>query len=71
MSEKRLQNTIFLMYLATDAYMRRHNLTRDEFLVLNGRFAIVKFIAECPDVFDSMTEEEMADELDEYVAHAA
>jgi len=71
MSEKRLQNTIFLMYLATDAYMRRHNLTRNEFLALNDRFAIVKFIAECPDVFDSMTEAEMADELEEYIAHAA
>jgi len=71
MSEKRLQNTIFLMYQATDAYMRRHKLTHTEFLALNERFAIVKFIAECPDIFDSMTETEMADELEEYIAHAA
>jgi len=71
MSEKRLQNTIFLMYLATDAYMRRHNLTHGEFLALNERYAIVKFIAECPDIFDPMTESEMVDELDEYIAHAA
>lgn len=71
MSEKRLKNTIFLMYLATDAYMRRHNLSRSEFLSLDERYSIVKFIGDCPDVFDSMTESEMADELDEYVAHAA
>lgn len=71
MSEKRLENTIFLMYLATDAYMKRHGLTRREFLSVNERFGIVKFIADCPDIFDSMTESEMADELDEYVAHAA
>jgi len=51
--------------------MRRHNLTRSEFLSLNDRFAIVKFVAECPDVFDSMTEAEMADELEEYITHAA
>ena len=51
--------------------MKRHGLTRREFLSVNERFGIVKFIADCPDIFDSMTESEMADELDEYVAHAA
>lgn len=71
MSEKRLNNTIFLMYLATDAYMRRHNLSRMEFLALDSKFGIVKFISECPDIFDPMTETEMADELDEFIAHAA
>ena len=71
MSEKRLNNTIFLMYLATDAYMRRHNLSRTEFLALDSKFGIVKFISECPDIFDPMTETEMADELDEFIAHAA
>ena len=71
MSEKRLNNTIFLMYLATDAYIRRHNLSRMEFLALDSKFGIVKFISECPDIFDPMTEMEMADELDEFVAHAA
>lgn len=71
MSERRLQNTIFLMYLATDAFMRRHGLTRSEFLALDARHSIVKFIGECPDIFDSMTETEMVDELDAYIAHAA
>ena len=71
MSEKRLNNTIFLMYLATDAYVRRHNLSRAEFLALNAKYGLVKFIAECPDIFDPMTESEMADELDEYIDHAA
>ena len=71
MSEKRLNNTIFLMYLATDAYVRRHNLSRAEFMTLNEKYGLVKFIAECPDIFDPMTESEMVDELDEYIAHAA
>ena len=71
MSEKRLNNTIFLMYLATEAYIRRHNLSRMEFLALDSKFGIVKFISDCPDIFDPMTETEMADELDEFIAHAA
>ena len=71
MSEKRPNNTIFLMYLATDAYVRRHSLSRAEFMALNEKYGLVKFIAECPDIFDPMTESEMADELDEYIAHAA
>ena len=71
MSEKRINNTIFLMYLATDAYMRRHNLSRTEFLAIDSKFGIVKFISECPDIFDPMTETEMVDELDEFIAHAA
>ena len=50
MSEKRLNNTIFLMYLATDAYVRRHNLSRAEFMALNEKYGLVKFIAECPDI---------------------
>ena len=71
MSEKRINNSIFLMYLATDAFIRLHSLSRAEFLALDDEFGIVSFIAECPDVFDPMTESEMADELDEYIAHAA
>ena len=71
MGEKRLNNTIFLMYLATDAYVRRHSLSRAEFMSLNEKYGLVKFIAECPDIFDPMTESEMVDELDEYIAHAA
>lgn len=51
--------------------MRRHNLSRMEFLALDSKFGIVKFISECPDIFDPMTETEMADELDEFIAHAA
>ena len=43
MSEKRLNNTIFLMYLATDAYVRRHSLSRAEFLALNEKYGLVKF----------------------------
>ena len=68
MSDKRHNNSIFRMYLATDAFIRRHSLSRLEFLVLDAEYGIVRSIAECPDIFDPMTESEMADELDEYIA---
>ena len=70
-SERRLNNSLFLMHLATEAYRRRHNLTRQEFLDCDSRYHLLSFISECPDVFDSMTEPEMADELDQYVEHFA
>ena len=70
MTERRLNNSIFLMHLAANAYKRRHGLTNDEFLDRDSHFHILHFISECPDVFDSMTEPEMADEVDLYVAHS-
>ena len=70
MTERRLNNSIFLMPLAANAYKRRHVLTNDEFLDRDSHFHILHFISECPDVFDSMTEPEMADEVDLYVAHS-
>ncbi len=68
MTEKRLNNTIFLMYLATEAYKRAHHLTNLQFLELNRKYAILNYIAECPDIFDSMTKEEMVEEIDQYVS---
>jgi len=68
MSEKKLNNTIFLMFLATENYKRAHALSNKEFLKLDSQFAILNYIAECPDIFDSMTGQEMAKEIDQYVA---
>ena len=60
MSEKRLNNSIFLMYLASTNYMN--------FEKLDKKYEILNYIAECPDIFDSLTEEEMVEEIDNYVA---
>lgn len=68
MSEKRLNNTIFLMYLITEHYCKAHNLTTAQFLELDNKFEILNYISECPDVFDSMTEHEMVAEVDAYVS---
>lgn len=68
MSEKRLNNTIFLMFLATESFKRKHNMTSEDFLKMDDEFAILDYISECPDIFDSMTGDEMAEEIEQYVS---
>ena len=68
MSEKRLNNTIFLMYVVTNNYCRKHDLSTEDVLKLDEKYAILNYVAECPDVFDSMTDEEMVDEIEQYVS---
>ena len=67
MSEKRINNSIFIMFLLSGAYCAAHNISTQEFLALDDKYAILNYIAECPDVFDSMTEDEMVKEIDDYV----
>ena len=68
MSEKRLNNSIFLMYLAAESYKKARNLSNMQFLELNRKYAILNYIAECPDIFDSLSREEMVEEIDQYVS---
>lgn len=68
MSEKRLNNTIFLMYLVTENYKKKHALSSSEFLKLDEKYAILNYVSECPDIFDSMTEQEMVEEIEQYVS---
>lgn len=68
MTEKRLNNTIFLMYLVTENYCKAHNLSTKEFMKLDDRYAILNYVSECPDIFDSMTDSEMVEEIDYYVS---
>ncbi len=68
MKDLRLDNSIFIMYLASEEYKREHNLTNQQFLELDEKYKILNYIARCPDIFDSMTEKEMAKEIDYYVS---
>lgn len=68
MSEKRLNNTIYIMYLVTENYKKIHSLTTEQFLELDREYHIIDFIGEYPDIFDSMTAEEMVQEIEQYVA---
>ncbi len=67
MSENRLNNTIYLMYLVTENYKKSHSLTTEQFLELDNKYHIINFVGECPDIFDSMTDEEMVEEINQYV----
>ena len=68
MTERRLNNSIFLMYLASTNYMKAHKITKGDFEMLDKKYEILNCIVECPDIFDSLTEEEMVEEIDNYVA---
>lgn len=70
MSDKRLNNTIFLMFMVTENYKKKHGLSSEEFLRIDDKYAILNYVSECPDIFDSMTGEEMVEEIDEYVQEA-
>lgn len=67
-AEKRLNNTIFLMFLVTSNYCKAHNITAREFLSLDRKYDILNYVSECPDIFDSMTDHEMVEEVDQYVS---
>lgn len=67
MSEKRLNNTIFLMYLVTENYCKKYNISTEDFLKLDEKYAILNYVAECPDIFDSLTNDEMIEEIEQYV----
>lgn len=68
MSEKRLNNTIFLMFLVTENYKKKYGLTSRDFLALDNKYAILNYVSECPDIFDSMSPQEMVEEVDQYVS---
>ena len=70
MSEKRLNNTIFLMYLVTENYCKKHHIDTEDFLKLDEKYGILNYVAECPDIFDSMTNNEMVKEIEQYVSQS-
>ena len=68
MSEKRLNNTIYIMYLVTESYKKAHSLSTEQFIDLDQKYNIINFVGECPDIFDSMNNHEMVEEIDQYIA---
>ena len=67
MSDKRINNSIFIMFLLSGAYCAAHNISTKEFLDLDNKYAILTKIAECPDIFDSRTGEELVKEREPYI----
>lgn len=62
-TEKHLDNTIYIRYIVTERYKKAHSLTNMQFLELDDKYHIIDFVGECPDIFDSMSEEEMIEEI--------
>ena len=43
--------------------MKAHKMTKGDFEKLDKRYEILNYIAECPEIFDSLTEEEIVEEI--------
>lgn len=56
------------MYLVTENYRRKHHMSVEEFIKLDKEYDILNYVAECPDVFDCLTDSEMVEEIEEYVS---
>ena len=56
------------MYLVTENYRKKYHLSAEEFLKLDEKYEILNYVAECPDIFDSLTENEMVEEVEQYVS---
>lgn len=66
-TEKQLNNSIYLMNIITELYMKKHKLSTEEFLKLNSKTGLLGFISECPSVFDGLPLEEMLNEAEEFI----
>lgn len=66
MSDKRLNNTIYLMFVITKEYCRVHDISVKEFREIDNKYGILHLVSECPDIFDSMTQTEMIEEIDQF-----
>ena len=67
-TEKQLNNSIYLMNVITELYMKKHKMSIPEFLDLNSKTGLLGFISECSSVFDGLPPEEMLNEAEEYIS---
>ena len=56
------------MYLVTENYCKKYNISAKDFLKIDEKYAILNYVAQCPDVFDSLTNDEMVAEVEQYVS---
>ena len=43
--------------------MKAHKMTKGDFEKLDKKYEILNYTAECPDIFDSLTDEGMVEEI--------
>lgn len=67
-SEKQLNNTIYLMEVVSNAYMKKHRLNVNKFLKLDDEINLLKYISDNTWYFDeARTTDEMVRKAEEYV----
>jgi hypothetical protein len=54
--------------MVSENYKKSHQLSSAQFLELDRKYAILNYIAECPDIFDNMSDSEMVEEIEQYVS---
>ena len=69
-SEKRINNTIYLMHIITQLYIKKHKISISDFLELDKKVGIYDYIQKCPDVFDGLPDKEIIKLVEEYINDA-
>ncbi|MBQ3163283.1 MAG: hypothetical protein IJC02_01910 [Lachnospiraceae bacterium] len=67
-SEKRLNNTIYLMHVITQLYTKEHKISILDFVDLDKKVKIYNYIQKCPDIFDGLPEMEILKRVEEYIS---
>lgn len=67
MSEKGLNNRIYLMHTCTQLYIKRTGISMADFLDLDKRYKILKYIKNCSWEFDGLPDDDMFHLLEEYI----
>lgn len=67
LSDKELNNSIYLMDVITCAYVKKHDMSFCDFLAFDAKIGILSYIAECSWIFDGLPEDEMLCEIEEYI----
>lgn len=71
MSKLHVDNTVYLLHVASCAYLRAHQMTREEFGKVDDRCHILRYVATCPSRFDALPEKAMVQEIDDYVSRCS
>ena len=67
-SEQQLNNTIYLMEVISNAYMKKHRLNVPKFFKLDNKVHLFKFISDNAWYFDELvSKDEMLRKAEEYV----
>lgn len=67
MSNKHLDNTIYLIDLITKEYREKHKMNISEFLEFDKKVGLIDYIGSNPDIFDSLPDDIMMKKVEEVI----